>query len=117
MLSLEVYALALFGFSIPAPIVHDPTPPLGSEETRHHIRSSGLTLEMMNGLPPTRNWYVPVNRVYQPVYYTYPQYPYAGLNAPYSISNPYRINAYPYGLGGYNPPRPGRYVPSVWFFW
>jgi len=72
----------------------------GSHETpppaRPYIPSSGLTLELMNGLPLTRTP-APTYQVYY--YQPYPAY---GFNAAYNWQRPF-------GLGGYSPPRPVDY--------
>lgn len=88
----------------------------GSHESRAtpraHVPSSGLTLELMNGLPPTRRCYPSRGPVYQPYYYQpYPSYPF---NSAYSYPHPY-------GLGGYYLPMAGGYVYGGWgwgwWFW
>jgi len=80
----------------------------GTSSSPPHVRSSGLTMELMNGLPLTRDGWPYRVPAYQPYFYSgaYPNY---SFNAAYSYPHPF-------GLGGYSPPRAGRYYHSSWYW-
>jgi hypothetical protein len=91
MLSLAVY-LAL---QLPIQPPNNTDPTLGSHETLppRHYESSGFTLDKLQGLPLTRQVWVPP----QPQVWVYPQYIYPA----YSYQSG--------GIGGYRPPGVGGY--------
>ncbi|MBN9117591.1 MAG: hypothetical protein J0I06_00185 [Planctomycetes bacterium] len=109
MIPAAIYVFALFATDpsiAQAPRNPDVTS-RGSHESvapPRHVPSSGLTLEMLHGLPPTRDaWFQPQPQV--SVYQTY-----IGV---YPYSYPY---SYSYGLGGYRPPMTGGYY-RPWASW
>jgi hypothetical protein len=103
MIHAIVCALALSATN-PAqpPRNQDPTAQGTQESVPRYQPGGGMTLEALHGLPRFRPTYYPVQPqiwLYQPTW-VYPAY------GNYS---------YPYGLGGYQPPRTG-YNPQAFIF-
>jgi len=121
MIPAAFCALALAGLNTRVldrpPDNQDPTARGTHEQSlsQPHRPSSGLTLELLNGLPPYRNAGVaPVYPVYQP--YIYRPYLSGGVYPYYSTVRPFNSYAYPFGLGGYSPPRAGGRYGFGWYW-
>jgi len=116
-----VCALALFAFDrASTPPVHPNHAFRGTQELDPRYTSGrGMTLDMLNGLPPIRPTPPPPPQVwvYQSNNWVTPA-PFGlggyrpGTGGYYSTWSPA-----PFGLGGYRPPGTGGYYSSPWLFW
>ncbi|MBN9520018.1 hypothetical protein J0H58_16080 [bacterium] len=77
-----------------------------------HVPSSGLTLEALLALPPTpTGWPRRTPEWFYRPYAPGSLYPYTTF--PTSVGS----HTYPFGLGGYYPPRGGSYYPEFLGWW